>query len=211
MDKYKITFETWNKIANLYQEKFMDLDLYDDSYLDFCNQIKTPNPAILEIGCGPGNITRYLLAKRPDFRIQAIDIAPNMIKLAKINNPKASFKVMDCREIEQFEDKFDAIMCGFCMPYLSKEDCAKLITDAYDLLSSNGVLYFSTIEGDYQNSGLETGSTGDSAYVYYHQEDFLRNQLEKNKFEQTQLIRKNYPKGKEENQVHLIFIAKKSF
>lgn len=29
---YQETFETWNKIAGLYEEKFMDLDLYNQSY-----------------------------------------------------------------------------------------------------------------------------------------------------------------------------------
>lgn len=29
---YKETFEIWNKVASLYQEKFMNLDLYNDSY-----------------------------------------------------------------------------------------------------------------------------------------------------------------------------------
>jgi hypothetical protein len=31
MDRYKETFETWNKVASLYQDKFMELDLYNDS------------------------------------------------------------------------------------------------------------------------------------------------------------------------------------
>ena len=54
MDSYKETFETWNKIAVLYQDKFMDLDLYDDTYDAFCEQIAKINPTILEIGCGHG-------------------------------------------------------------------------------------------------------------------------------------------------------------
>jgi len=28
MDNYQKTFETWNKVAELYRDKFMDLDLY---------------------------------------------------------------------------------------------------------------------------------------------------------------------------------------
>src|SRR5690606_4608879 len=98
---------------------------------------------------GPGNITRYLLAKRPDFTIDAIDIAPNMIELAKQNNPTANFEVMDCRGIAGISKKYDGIICGFCMPYLSKSDCGQLIADSANLLKDNGILYFSTIEGNY--------------------------------------------------------------
>lgn len=82
-DPYNVTFTTWNKIAETYEKKFMDLDLYNDSYDLFCANIIKQNPNVLEIGCGPGNITRYLLSKRPDLTIEGLDIAPNMIELAK--------------------------------------------------------------------------------------------------------------------------------
>ena len=93
MDSYKITFQTWDKVATMYQDKFMNMDLYNDTYDAFCNLIKKSNPKIFEIGCGPGNITKYMLSKRPDFEIEAIDMAPNMIKLAKENNPTANFRI----------------------------------------------------------------------------------------------------------------------
>ncbi|HKC68335.1 MAG TPA: class I SAM-dependent methyltransferase, partial [Bacteroidia bacterium] len=69
MDRYQNTFETWNKLAHNYQGKFMDFDLYDDTYNTFCQLLEKPNAKIFEIGCGPGNITRYLLTKHPDFKI----------------------------------------------------------------------------------------------------------------------------------------------
>ena len=28
MDRYKETFESWDKVASLYQDKFMNLDIY---------------------------------------------------------------------------------------------------------------------------------------------------------------------------------------
>jgi trans-aconitate methyltransferase len=120
MDKYKETFETWNKVASLYQDKFMDLNLYNDTYDFICNLITKDKAKLLEIGCGPGNITKYLLSKRPDFNIFGIDIAPNMIELAKKNNPTASFAIMDSRHISDLETKYDRIVCGFCLPYLSQ-------------------------------------------------------------------------------------------
>ena len=209
MDSYKITFETWNKVASMYQEKFMDLDLYDDTYDIFCQQIEKPNPTIFEIGCGPGNITKYLLSKRPDFKIEAIDVAPNMIELAKKNNPTVNFKLMDCREIDKLPGKFDAIICGFCLPYLSKEDSTKLIKDCSFLLNNNGVLYLSAIEGDYEKSGYETGSSGDQTYVYYHQKKYLTDRLEDNNFELSNLILKSYEKKDGTSQTHMVLIAKK--
>ncbi len=122
MDNYQETFETWNKLASLYQDKFMDLELYNESYDAFCNSIAKDNAKILEIGCGPGNITKYLLSKRPNYQIYGIDVAPNMIELARENNPTARFDVMDCRNISEINQDFDGIVCGFCLPYLSEGD-----------------------------------------------------------------------------------------
>lgn len=209
MDKYKITFETWNKIADLYQEKFMNLDIYNESYDFFCEQLKANNAAVLEIGCGPGNITKYLLTKNPKLQIHAIDIALNMIQLAQKNNPSANFQVLDARAIHQINQKFDAIICGFCLPYLSKEDVIKLIKDSAHLLNKKGLFYFSFIEGEYQKSGFEQGSTGDKAYVYYHQNEFLIKQLKEHEFELLKTINIEYPQKNNTIQSHIILIASK--
>jgi 2-polyprenyl-3-methyl-5-hydroxy-6-metoxy-1,4-benzoquinol methylase len=211
MDSYKITLEAYDKLASAYQDKFMHLDLYDDTYDIFCQLVEKSNAKIFEIGCGPGNITRYLLSKRPDFIIEAIDMAPNMVRLARVNNPTAHFKIMDCREIDKLTDKFDAIMCGFCLPYLSKEDCAKLIKDCSVLLNTGGVLYLSAIEDDYNKSGYETSSNGEyKMYVYYHQEDYLQEGLTECNFELVNLERKNYQKPGGISSTHIIFIARKN-
>ncbi len=209
MNRYKTTFDTWNKIASLYQDNFMHLDLYNDSYDIFCSAIKKQNAAIFEIGCGPGNITKYLVNKRPDFIIDATDVSPNMIELAKQNVPAANFLLLDAREINSITKNYDGIMCGFCMPYLSKEDCAKLIQDCSCILKSKGAFYCSVIEGDYNNSGFESGSSSDKAYVYYHQQPYLRQLLEENNFENIQWLRKQYQKKDGSSQTHLIFIAAK--
>ena len=210
MNKYQITFQTWNKIASLYQKVFMDLDIYNDTYDAFCQKITKNHPRILEIGCGPGNITKYILSKRHDFDVVAIDVAPNMINLAQKNNPTADCRVMDCRNIDELNKKFDAIICGFCMPYLSKEDCSKLIKDAAFLLEKGGQIYFSTIEGNYSKSGYEKGSTGDQCFVYYYQAAYLKKILLDNHFEKIEIIKKPFTKSNGTKEVHLVFMAEKN-
>ena len=209
MDTYQETFDTWNKVAKIYQDKFMNFDLYDDSYDTFCDQLNIDNANILEIGCGPGNITKYLLNKRPDFRIEGIDISPNMIELAKANSPTADFKVMDCREIDKLHSKVDGIICGFCIPYLSKIDSLKLIKNCGNLLNDQGVLYISFVEGDYIKSGFQVASSGDRAYFYFHTLDSLTKELTNNNFKTIKILNKNYKKSIAIEEVHTIIIARK--
>lgn len=211
MDKYAVTIETYNKSALSFQNKFMNMDLYNDTYDSFCVMIDKKNADLLEIACGPGNITKYLLAKRPDLKITAIDLSSKMIELAKINNPNVDFQIMDCRDIGTIEKKFDAIMCGFCLPYLSREESARLINDSYKLLRNNGVIYISTMEGDYEKSGFETTSFSgqEKVYVHYHQEDYLREKLIESGFEDIKLQCKNYPEQDGSFTTDMIFIARK--
>lgn len=208
MNAYKETFETWNKVAELYQDKFMDLSLYDETYDFLCAILKNEESSILEIGCGPGNITKYLLGKKPKLKIEGIDIAPKMIELAKINNPTANFKVMDIRQINELNVKFDAIICGFCLPYLSEADCSKLIADSEKALAENGILYISFVEGEYKDSGFISSSSGDRTYFYYHNTENLEAEFFDNNLEIIKLFKIQYQRA-ENFEIHTVIIAKK--
>ncbi len=208
MDRYKETFDTWNKIASLYQDKFMELDLYNDSYDFICNSIDKPNAKLLEIGCGPGNITKYLISKRPDFDIFGIDIAPNMVELARQNNPTAHFAVMDSRQINNLDSTYDGIVCGFCLPYLSQTETNELISNSYNLLSDNGLLYLSFVEGDPDKSDFKAGSGG-RVYFYYHKLDDITLQLNSFKFGEIKIFKVKYKISETEFDTHTILTAKK--
>ena len=211
MDKYAITIETYNKAAKQFEDKFMNLNLYNDSYDKFCKLVDKRNADIFEIACGPGNITKYLLANRPDFRITGIDLSPEMIELAKVNNPAGEFMVMDCRDIYKIDKKYEAIMCGFCLPYLTREESAKLIGDASGLIHPDGLIYISTMEGDYTKSGFEKPGFSDQGmiYIHYHQEDYLTKALNDSGFEIIALHRQDYPEHDGRISTDMIIIAKK--
>ncbi|MHA7057655.1 class I SAM-dependent methyltransferase [Aquimarina sp. M1] len=208
MNRYQTTFKTWNKIAFVYEEVFMDLDLYDDTYATFCKALTLQNPSILEIGCGPGNITKHITSKRPDCTILGIDIAPNMIALAQKNNPTVSFKIMDGRKINTLPSLFDGIIAGFYIPYLSTSDLSGFIKDCAGLLKNNGMLYISFVAGDYKDSGYQTGSTGDQVYFYYHNIEDLQKELIEHDFIVTNTIHKPYLKKDGTSENHTIIIAK---
>ncbi len=207
MDKTKIAVDIFDKYAEEYQQKFMDVDLYGDSFDLFCTKQKKENATVLELACGPGNISKYLLSKRPDFKLFGIDLSPNMIKLAKQNNPTASFAIMDCKNIGQLTQKYDAIMCGFCLPYLSKEETIQLIDDAANLVQPNGLFYISTMEDDYSNSGFRKGSKGDEMYMHFYTADFLTKTLREKQFNILHLDRKVYQLEKGVDTTDLIIIA----
>ncbi len=208
MDRYKETFDTWNKVASIYQDKFMDLNLYNETYEYICNSVTKQKAKLLEIGCGPGNITKYLLTQRPDFEIFGIDIAPNMVELAKRNNPTANFAVMDSRQIRNLDKKYDGIISGFCLPYLSQTESNELISNSYDLLNDNGLIYLSFVEGDPNKSDFKVGSGG-RVYFNFYNLDNLKTQLIKTKFDDIKTFRVKYKTSETEFDIHTILTAKK--
>lgn len=206
-----ITNQTYNDAAKQYEDSFMAVTLYNNSFDIFCDLIQNKNAKILEIACGPGNITKYLLSKQPDYEILGIDMAPNMIELAAKNNPSAQFKVMDCRNISSLNIKFDAVINSFCMPYLSKEECALIIKDSSNLLNKGGYLYVSTMEGKDSESGFEVASFDRTKKVYinYHQKDFLTKCFVDNNFEIIEFFEVKSPKPDDSFFTDMIFLLRK--
>ena len=173
-DRSQKAISLFNRKADAYAERFQNLEKYHDGFDVVCDKIEK-GANILDLACGPGNISNYLLSKRSDLKILGIDLAPAMIKIAKANNPSARFKVLDIRDVKSLDQRFDAIIIGFGMPYLSKLEVETLIVDCSKLLSKNGLIYLSTMEGKYESSGYQKSSDGkDELFIYYHESEYLR-------------------------------------
>lgn len=194
MDHNPIAIRVFDAWAEAYNEAFMDTSMYHAMFDRFCTALQARNADVLELACGPGNITRYLLKQRPDLRILGTDLAPRMLELAQLNNPSASFQLLDARKILSLDRSFDAIVCGFCLPYLTPEETKDLIRDAASVLRPNGLLFLSTMEDDPARSGFKASSTGEgeSAYIQYYEASFLTKTLQGNGFTVLHLDRKSY-------------------
>lgn len=205
------TLHNWNQLAQTYQDKFMKMDLYNATYDAFCEAIEKENARVLELGCGPGNVTQYIQNRRPNYFILATDTAPSMIELGKINVPKAAFQLLDVRDMKSLNTTFDAILGGFVIPYLNSVETERFISDSYRMLNATGILYFSCIEKETSYSETQTSSDGKiTMEVNYHNADFLLSLLEKNLFNLLSLFRIDYPKPNGTNDIHLVIIAQKT-
>jgi len=173
MDKQLVTVATFNKYATDYQDRFRAYPPYLATYEEFARLIPLDDARVLDIGCGPGHFSAFLRSQRPGLRITGIDLAPAMIELAKQTVPDGEFLLMDCRDLSGLEKRFDVMLLGFCLPYLSREDTRQLLREAAARLTSGGLLYLSMIEGDYRESGFQSNAAGDRVFRYFHDRDFL--------------------------------------
>lgn len=211
MENFELSVKRFDQFADEYAQRFMDLNAYSDSIDRFCDLVGNERPKILELGCGPGNVTRLLKLRFPESQITAIDLAPHMIEIARAQVPDVDFRVMDVRDISAIPEKFNAVMCSFCLPFLSKEDAVQLIADCAERLSPSGVLYISTMEGNEEKAGFETTSfSGDSKiYFNYHQQQDLENAFAKSGFEIRQAKLQDYIEPDGSATTDMIFIVVK--
>lgn len=203
------TIKVWDKIASVYEAKFMKLELYNESY-DLLCQLMTNGAYVLEVGCGPGNISHYLYSKRNDIHILATDASENMVKLAKKNNPETDCMVLDVREIISLERSFDLIVAGFCLPYLFQLEANKFFEDSFHLLNIGGLLYVSFVQGDVDQSGVLEGSTGDSIYFNYYETEIVLNQLNELGFSIVKVFEFSYHNQPDQLEKHIVVLAEKT-
>ena len=170
----------FNKFAIEYGQIFSVEGAFFDA-IEFLSSELKDQASILELGCGPGNFLNHLVKRRPNIQIEGIDLAHNMIEIAKSKLPNATFQICDVRNYE-FDKKFDAIILSFCTPYLNKDEVANLIRNCSSNLNSNGIIYLSTMEGDYNLSEWVSSSKDKNtrSFTYYYSRKELKSLLEKN-------------------------------
>ncbi len=178
-DNYRETISAFNHYADQYLAYFKDFKLYQPSYDGLLQAMGNSHQTVLDIACGPGQVDYYLLQSRPELQITGVDLAPRMIELAKRLNPDCNYHLLDCRAVDSLNAQYDVIVCGFCLPYLSYKDMKAMLNKMVKILNNNGIIYLSTTSSD-EPDGYQTSQSADGrTYVYYHDIDFIKSQLEK--------------------------------
>ena len=209
MDHSNASAEVFNKLAQQYRDKYMDLTIYDATYSEFCQLLSKDRAKVLDAACGPGNVSRFLMTQRPNLELLGIDLAPRMVELARAAVPSAQFSVHDCRRLTDLGQRFDGIICAFGFPYLSCVEVTEFIMQAREILIAGGVLYLSCMEGKNDDSGFEFSSSGDRMYINYHSESHIRGALESQGFTIVEFTRLSSPSNATKPTTDIVFIARK--
>lgn len=209
MDQCANSAAVFDKLADRYREKYMDLTLYDTTYREFCDLLPPGGARVLDAACGPGNVSRYLLSQRPEVDLLGIDLAPRMIELAREAVPSGRFAVHDCRNLATLNQRFDGILCAFGLPYLSPTEAEAFIQAVADVLAAQGVLYLSTLLGKREDSGFERCSSGDQVFINYYSEEQVIRSLAGSGFRVVRQHRLPSPSAAPKQTSDLIVIARK--
>ena len=132
-------------------------------------KLLAPDAEVLDVGCGPGNVAKQLLAAKP-LKITGIDLSDEMVRLAAANVPTGEFLCRDIRQVEFPDRQFDAVILSFSIVHLSDAEAQALLRKAVSWLKDRGVLYLSFMAG--KKAGFEqTSFSQDPIYFNYFDRD----------------------------------------
>ncbi len=96
------------------------------------------NEAILDLGCGDGNLTEQLSLLVPNGKVLGIDASIGMIETArKISRDKLNFVQMDINKLH-FSNEFDIIFSNAALHWV--KDHRRLLHNSYAALTTGGIL-----------------------------------------------------------------------
>jgi SAM-dependent methyltransferase len=92
---------SYDRLAGTYTERIyheLDGKPFDRALLDrFADQVRG-HGVVLDLGCGPGHVARYLHQR--DLQVVGIDLSPGMIQTARGRAPGIDFRVGDLRSLD---------------------------------------------------------------------------------------------------------------
>jgi tRNA (cmo5U34)-methyltransferase len=99
---------------------------------------------VIDLGCGTGTIARKVADKFPNASIVCLDVAANMIDMAKYKlagHSNTEFIIGDFANID-FTKKFDVVVSSLALHHLETDaDKKKLYTKIFENLNPNGVFF----------------------------------------------------------------------
>jgi len=102
-----------------------------------------PDEAVLDVGCGTGNLTAALLARLgPNGRVVAFDIAPAMLEVARAKNldeARTWWLEADAERLPLAAGSFDRVICFSVWPHFDHPAAAAL--ELARVLRSGGRLH----------------------------------------------------------------------
>jgi len=107
-----------------------------------------PGQDVLEIGCGTGRITGWLMQAVHPGRVVAADFSPAMLAQARARGVAADFRLMDICDEAFTEEAFDVVFCFNAFPHF--RDQLRALHNIRRLLKRSGELVILHLIGSQQ-------------------------------------------------------------
>ena len=136
-------------------------DLWLDEYIDLFDKDKE----ILDLGCGIGADTLYLLEK--GYKVLSTDFSNEALQSIKNNIPNSKTMYLDMRDKFPFEDNsYSIIVADLSLHYFDNETTIHIMNEIKRILSNNGILLARVASVNDFNFGAGEGEELEKNYYF---------------------------------------------
>lgn len=189
-DKNLLAINAYDKTAKKYSEQYFN-DLTDAPLFDEFLSLIAKGSKVLDIGCGPGNVTKYIADK--GYVVEGIDLSSQMIKIARLNVPNLNFMVMDMRKLLYPPESFDGLLVSYSLIHVPSVDINNTITGFYRVLKPGGLLQILVQKGKKDFMANDNFQAGQKVFLNLHTLDSMHQLLTHNSFHIIKLEEKPTP------------------
>jgi len=140
-DRVQTTKNSYDSVASEYAEKFrdeMDDKPFDRECLDRLAREVGALGLICDMGCGPGQIARYL--HRQGVPTLGVDLSSRMIAEAQRLNPDIHFHQADMLVLPDSDNSWGGIAAFYCIIHIPRESIIDALRELSRVLKPGGKL-----------------------------------------------------------------------
>jgi SAM-dependent methyltransferase len=134
--------KSYDRVAEDYAAHFedeLDKKPFDRKMLDWLAEKTGGRGIVCDMGCGPGQIARYLAER--GVEACGIDLAPEMVKKARELNPGISFESGDMLALDHVPDAaFAGIAAFYSIIHIARGKLNRALSELQRVLKPDGVL-----------------------------------------------------------------------
>jgi trans-aconitate 2-methyltransferase len=110
-------------------------------FVELLARVAAERPAdVVDLGCGPGNLTRLLAERWPGATVLGVDSSPEMIQAARRDVPGIAFEVADLRQWAASAQEVDVVISNATLQWLPEH--LDLLPALVDRVRAGGWLAF---------------------------------------------------------------------
>jgi SAM-dependent methyltransferase len=139
----------YDRVAEDYATEFCEelkRKPFDCEMLDaFADELRNQG-VVCEVGCGPGQIARYLKDRGVDMR--GIDLSAEMVRVATGLNPDITFEQGDMSVLHLADEQLAAIVLFYSIIHIKREDVTRALQEMNRTLRPGGKLFMAFHVGE---------------------------------------------------------------
>jgi SAM-dependent methyltransferase/heme-degrading monooxygenase HmoA len=140
--------EAYDAVARDYAANIVGVDRkpLDLAFLDQFVRLLDGRGPVLDIGCGPGDVTRYLHDRGVD--VLGIDLSPGMIAEARLAHPGVTFSVGDLANLAATAGSLAGIVAFYSLFHLPPQEVQGVLNNFRRKLERDGLLLIAFHAGE---------------------------------------------------------------